>query len=333
MSEHENPKTFDPILPRPASSREEPRYQRRSLFWPVVLIGVGVILLLSNLGIFPENGWAILWRFWPLALIALGIDVLMGRRSLGGAIAGGVLVLLLLGMALGAVFFAEQVPVLMELGHPAELHTEHIAHPLNGAESAKVSINWPSRPGYLYALEDSANLIEGDIAYYGQRVFRVNQENRHTDVTLDSFAQGVSFGINFDDKKSEWRVGLNPNVALDLWLDSGSGSCNFDLTGLAMKHLNLDSGSGSIHLTLPDAGNFSGDIDSGSGSVTIILPKNVGLRVELDDGSGSFDPGGRLVLVSGEKDDDGVWETENYDKADYQIELDINQGSGSIRIE
>lgn len=333
MSERENPKAFDPILPQSVSAREEPRYQRRSLFWPVVLIGVGVILLLSNLGIFPENGWAILWRFWPLALIALGVDVMIGRRSTGGAIAGGVLVLLLLGMALGAVFFAEQVPFLMELGRPAELHSEHIAHPLNGAESAKVSINWPSRPGYLYALEDSTHLIEGDIDYYGQLVFRVNQENRHTDVTLDSFTQGISYGITFDDKQSDWRVGLSPDAALDLWLDSGSGSGNFDLTRLNVTHLALDSGSGSIHLILPEDGDFSGDIDGGSGSITLILPEGVGLRVELDDGSGSFDPGERLVLVSGEKDDDGVWETENYDKADYQIDLDINQGSGSIRIE
>lgn len=333
MSERENPEGIEPILSRPAPAQSTPRYQRRSLFWPITLIGVGVLLLLSNLGVFPDGGWAILWRFWPLALIALGIDVLIGRRSLGWAIAGGILILLLLGMALGAAFFAEQIPFLVELSRPTELRHEHVSHPLNASESAQVTIDWPGASGYLSVLEDSASLIEADVAYRGELVFQVNQENRHVDVTLNSFSQGVSYGIFLDDSPAEWRVGLHPAVALDLWLDASSGNCDFDLTGLKVTHLNLDAGSGSVRLILPADGDFSGDIEGSSGSITLILPKGVGLRVDLESGSGSFNPGGRLALVSGEKDDDSVWETENYDKADYQINLTIDQGSGSIRIE
>jgi hypothetical protein len=58
----------------------------------------------------------------------------------------------------------------------------------------------------------------------------------------------------------------------------------------------------------------------------------VGMRVTLISGSGSFQPDARFTLVSGELDDDGVWETENYASADYKIDLTIDQGSGSIRI-
>ena len=69
-----------------------------------MLIGFGVLLLLSNLGVFPESGWAVLWRFWPVALVALGLDVLIGRRSLGGVIASGVLILISVGMLIGLAF-------------------------------------------------------------------------------------------------------------------------------------------------------------------------------------------------------------------------------------
>ena len=42
----------------------------------LILIGVGIVLLLANLGVFWWFNWA---NFWPLILIALGIALLAGR--------------------------------------------------------------------------------------------------------------------------------------------------------------------------------------------------------------------------------------------------------------
>jgi hypothetical protein len=61
------------------------------------------------------------------------------------------------------------------------------------------------------------------------------------------------------------------------------------------------------------------------------MPDTVGLRIILDGGSGAFRTDERFVLASGDPDD-GIWETENYDNADHQIELEIDQGSGAISI-
>ena len=74
-------------------------------------------------------------------------------------------------------------------------------------------------------------------------------------------------------------------------------------------------------------------IDSGSGRVAIVIPDGVGVRVVLDSGSGAFRPDARFQMVSGERDDDSVWETENYDTAANTIELHVDQGSGDVRIE
>ena len=52
--------------------------------------------------------------------------------------------------------------------------------------------------------------------------------------------------------------------------------------------------------------------------------------IELDSGSGSFSPGGSFELVSGERNGDSVWETKNYENSNFQIEMGIDQGSGSI---
>ena len=53
-----------------------------------------------------------LWRFWPLILVAVGIDVLFGQRSALGAIISAFLVLMLIAVVGGAVFFADQLPFL-----------------------------------------------------------------------------------------------------------------------------------------------------------------------------------------------------------------------------
>ncbi len=114
--------------------------------------------------------------------------------------------------------------------------------------------------------------------------------------------------------------------------DSGNGSFDFDLSDLQVSELYLDAGSGSGDLMLPPDSTFEAYIEGGSGSIDITLPDGVGARVEIDSGSGSFNPDSRFRLVDGERGDDGVWETDDYDSAEYVVELSIDQGSGSVRI-
>ena len=303
-----------------------------SVFWPLVLISAGVLLLLTNLGYLPWESWNLVWRLWPVLLVALGIDVLIGRRSMFGAIVSGLLILLLIGGAIVLVLFAQNIPGLTELAQPPAVRVRHIEYPLGGVESATVTIDWTSMPGHLGALHDSPNLIVGDIAYRGELTFDVDVQNDRADVVLDSHFSGPqfwpsSFG-NWEDYR--WDVELSPNVSLDLTLDVGSGSCDLDLSDLQISDLFLDVGSGSVDLALPADSTFEARIDGGSGSLGIALPESVGARVVLDSGSGSFHPGGRFRLVEGERNDDGVWETDDFDSAEYTIDLSIDQGSGSI---
>jgi len=319
-------------------SEEVPQRRKRrvpSFFWPLVLIGAGVLLLLANLGYVPWQSWNALWRLWPVLLIALGIDVLIGRRSMLGAIVSGLLILALIAGAVALVVFAPNIPALSSLTQASEWQTEHVEHPLASTERASIHVDWTSAPGYLSALSDSSNLIEGDVTYRGQLIFDVDAHGAQTDVLLDSQYSGPWFGPPdfLQGLDARWDVMLSPDVAIDLTLDSGSGSCDFDLSDLQIGYLFLDSGSGSIDLALPPDSTFNARIDSGSGSLDITLPRGVGARVVVDSGSGSFRPDERFRLVEGRPNDDGVWETEDYDAADHVIDLEIDQGSGSIRID
>jgi hypothetical protein len=320
---------------RRRSWREHRRERRRppSVFWPIVLIGAGVVLLLANLGYLRWESWNVLWRLWPLLLVALGIDIFIGRRSTGGAILSAFLILLLLGAVIAVALFAQNIPAIADWAKPVELQSQHVEYPIAGVETASVNIDWTSQPGYLSALGDSANLIEGDISYYGDLTFDVKVHGKQADVVLDSHVSAWPFWSWSDEPEKRWDVKLNTEVPLDLNLDTGSGHCDFDLSRLKIDSLTLNSGSGSIVLALPSDSDFDFQLDSGSGSIAITLPQGVGARVTLDSGSGSFNPDQRFTLVEGERGEDGIWETDNYRTAEHTVQFTIDQGSGSISID
>ncbi len=320
--------TEDNISPQPTDKPR--RKSHRSFFWPIMLISLGVLLLLSNLGIVAWSTWNLLWRFWPLILVAVGIDVLFGQRSTLGAILSAFLVLALIGVVAGAIFFADMLPFLNNFSSKSSWQTSNVYHELEDYESANVYIDWTSPPGSLYALSDSTTLIEGDLTYLGELVFDVDSRGSVVDVNLDTRLIN-NWGTPFQgSSRAKWEIGLTPEIPLDLSLDSGSGSCDFDLSGLMIDDLYLDSGSGSIQIALPGRQTFHFELDSGSGSLQIDLPEDTGVRVDLDSGSGSFNPGNDFDLVSGERRGDGTWESDNYETANYTIDIDIDQGSGSI---
>ena len=307
------------------------RRRSRSYFWPIILISIGVLLLLSNLDIVPWTTWNLLWRFWPLILVAVGIDVLIGQRSATGSVISAFLILALIGAAASAVFFAEQLPFLADYVKETPWQTDHVEQALEDYESASILIDWTSQPGTLGALNKSDNLIEGDLTYQGDLIFDVQSRGSEADILLDTRISENWGIIPFQTSpNAKWDISLTPEIPLDLTLDTGSGSCDFDLSGLTLEEFFLDSGSGSINLTLPEGQSYPVKIDSGSGSLRITIPEDTGIRVKIDSGSGSFNPGSRFELVSGERDGDGIWETKNYSSAAYTIELVIDQGSGSI---
>lgn len=49
---------------------------KRKIFWPLLIIIVGLYLLADNLGLLPAEYLNNIWRFWPVVLIALGLSML-----------------------------------------------------------------------------------------------------------------------------------------------------------------------------------------------------------------------------------------------------------------
>jgi len=325
---------------------EERRFGYRSLFWPIVLIGLGVIWLLSNLGVIPVTSLYTLLRLWPLILIVIGLDLLIGRRS---RLIGG-----LIGLAAVAlvIFLLVAAP---NLGLPSggEVKTERFSEPVGQAQSAAVLLDLSAEPTTIRSLGDSDQLIDADIRHTGRIDFSVSGD-RDKRVTLTRTGTGFDWWV--PGQELHWDIGLTGRIPLDLTIDGGSGSIEAGLEGLQLSGLNVDVGSGSFSAALPasadgyavdfEGGSGSADIslpgdanismrlDTGSGSVNLDIPPDAAVRVDVQDsGSGSLNLPSGLEQVRDGDNDEGTWESAGYAQAAEKIDIVIvDLGSGSVSI-
>ena len=330
---------------------EERHPHHHSFFWPIILVGVGVIWLLRNLGIIPMFSLGSIIQFWPLLLIVLGLDILFSRRFPWiGSVVG------LLAVAAVVAYLVTGPKLGLESGGAAS--TDTYSEPVGSTETVKYVFDTSSSPVDVSALDaNDDNLILANITHRGTMRFDVTGSENKTVRMSESYQDTGWLYWDFSFDHLKWDIALNPDVPTEFEINGGSGSIDVDLRGIQLTDFSGDFGSGSSDIKLPETDDaYTADIESGSGSVTLDLPEETSLTMTLDTGSGSTsinvpsdaalrievmdDGSGSLSLPDGlRKSSDsssfsiGAWQTDNYDDADVQILIKIlGQGSGSISI-
>ncbi len=213
----------------------------RSLFWPILLISVGLIWFLANINVIPSFNAIALLNLWPLLLIALGLDLIFGRKS---PVVGLLIGLATVGAAIAIVVAA---PTLVPSN---QYTTETFTEAVGTATSASVRIDGASQPVTIRALNDSANLFEGSIGHSGVMDFQVSGSAEKQISLRQRSSISVPFSFNITEML-KWDIGLNPKVPVALTYDGASGSSQLNLGGLQLTSLSVDGGSGSLRITLP----------------------------------------------------------------------------------
>ena len=326
---------------------ESPR--QRSIFWPIVLIGVGVILLLANFNLITTANLATLSSLWPLLLVALGLEILIGRRS---TLASGLIGLLVVG----AFIFILVAGQKLGLNLPsAQVIQERFSEPIGSTKSAKVLVDIASDPVTINALSGSTDLFDANITHFGEMEFIVSGTSEKS-IELRKRSSAAAFTWSLPTQPTRWDIALSPAVPLDLKLIGGSGSANADLSRLQIEGLqvdvasgsfslilpesiqayeaNFEGGSGSLRVTLPVKTNLTLSVDGASGSISFELPTGTEVRIEVtDSGSGSLNLPRGLTQVEKGEGDEGIWETPGYANATQRILIRVQDiGSGSLNI-
>ncbi len=249
--------------------------RREGMVGAVVLIGLGTLFLLSNLGYLALSTWEIIVRFWPVFLGALGIDIILGRRRPWVPFLAAILGLLLVA---GVAFLIVGAPGI-NTGR-----TEQVSLPLNDLSQANGSIAIPVGRLDLSGGATTGSLLQGDAKIGALGMVSQN-------VVGNSFflnAEALTFNpINVGDS-DHWELHLNPAVAYHLTVNMAVGEENIDLTGLSVQQVNLKMAVGSLVVRLPAAA-VSGEIKGAVGETVVYVPRGAVVRIHLDTGLAGVD--------------------------------------------
>jgi hypothetical protein len=225
--------------------------RRSGLFWGVILLLIGLLLLLSNLGIIAVNVWG---AVWAVVLIALGVGILWGTVVGPGAADG-----------------------------------DAITIPLEDATSARVRVKHGA--GRLRVSGGAAPdaLVEGTLSsgldYQARRIgdeLDVEMSPRRFPFFMAPWSWGRE-GLG-------WTFGLNDAIPLSLAFETGASDARLDLSELRVTDLRLQTGASSVQVTLPArAGHTQAHIEAGAASVSIRVPADVAAQVRFEGGLASID--------------------------------------------
>ena len=311
--------TLLPATPMPGADSA----RRGGFVLPLMLIALGTVFLLNTMGVMNWNVWSFIARLWPLFLIAFGLELLLGRRSSASSLIATLLVVLVVGGLVTALVWSY-------VGWGAQtVTTQQITQPLNGAQDADVHIQFGVGTLRLGALTDSNDLLGGSINLYArerlERAFNVSNGTAY--LRLNSNTDGIFPFWNTDGGARTWELDLNPDVPIDLEVDSGAGDSNLDLQQLNLTNLTVDGGVGRTTIVLPERGQLTADVNAGVGQVTIKIPEGVDARIKARQGLGN-------ISVNGNFSRNGdTYESPGYDNAANRIDLDVNGGVGQVVVE
>lgn len=310
---------------------------RRSLAGPLILILLGVLFLLMNLG---YNGltWGVfpaLLRFWPLILVAIGIGIaLTAQRGASSHIVGWVFVALLVILIIAAV----ASPRTFERWGSSAVVSRSFSTTAEENRATEAEINLSTGSAQVAVTGGGESLFTANARYESRRGdYKLGREwigktlrldyhrdarnswgwfdftpERH-DVSLGETPMGLS--IRVGSGKVDLRPGSTPLKELELSAGSGQVAAEMEnANAVTCSSLRADVGSG--RLSIREFGNLrSGSAELRVGSGTILLETGLLMKGEnvarITVGSGHA----RVILPAGTA---------------YRIKGSI--GSGSVRV-
>jgi hypothetical protein len=285
----------------------------------LILITVGILFLLSNLGVLKVDFWQ-LWRLWPVLLILLGIDLIIGRRSTLGSVIALVLAVVVIGGAIALVALTPDV-----FGREAAERDMRIEEPLGSVDEAELRVGFAAGTLEIERLQDSDALIKGDLELASNRrpVWEFSQSGENAQLALNWAGSYQPWSGRGD----RWDLALSPRVAFSLDVDVGAGDATIDLTGLDIRDLRIQTGAGRNTIVLPEEGRFEARVTGGVGQMIVEIPREMGARIEVDRGLGGLQMPRRFERLDGD-----VYESENWDSSDNRVTIEIEVGIGQLTI-
>ena len=254
-------------------------YKREGLAGSLLFIGIGTILLLSNLGYSTLGNWQYLLRYWPVLIIAIGLDILFPIRTR---------LLSYLGLVLGILLIAGLVYLIGNRMIYTEnaVSTDHMVVKADDIKQASIDLQMNAGSLIIGDQAEPANMVEATLHLYNMQNVYQDQRIREDTGYFTMRSSGLQLvdynenGFNFED--TSWNIQINPELPTRMENLLIAGEMTSTIT--AMQQLDMENTVifGKNVVILPS----SGDVDVTSsvifGELEISVPKNANVMILVD---------------------------------------------------
>ena len=277
-------------------------YNYRGLFWPGVLILIGVLALLVNTNVIPSDRLYRLGDLWPLLLIVLGLELLIRRAAMPApAATAAAAVIVVLAVVGAAVYVAA--------GPPLGSGTLDSSQPVGALNSASLQVNVGGA-----SIKVSGNSSLGDDLYHAH----IGYSGRAPSVELDRSSGQLRISQNgggflFPSQHFTLDLQINPKVPWGINVNAGGTNETLDLAAVNVTQIDLNTGGSSEDITLGEPhGTVSIQINGGGLTVHLHRPPDAGAAVHVSGGAVSLTFDGRHRGGIGSVDDSSGGTTGTY---------------------
>ncbi len=254
----------------------------RDFVLPLVLIAIGLVFFLQDSGIVGHDV-----QLWPVVLIAIGIGIVLSALPIGGS---------------GAASARASVP-------------------LAGATSGRVIVKHGAGRLWIRSTHDPGVLVDG--SFVGGVHPRERRTGEELEVTLERHGWAPWGGRGSVD----WEVGLSRQVPIRLQVDAGASRADLDLSDLTIPDLRVNTGASQTRITMPAHGRTTAAIACGAASVRIRIPERTPARILVRTGLA----GVRIDEMRFPRTADG-YRSSDYDGSADVVDLAIEGGAASVEV-
>lgn len=252
-----------------------------------------VLILLGGLFLLQARGLIadVFGWFWPIVLILLGAWIVFGRFIPFGSSGGETFSIDLQGAA----------RVDLDFDHGAGTVV------LTGGAPTGVAIT-----GLQAAGKDVSSHLSGDC------------------LTVDLNA-GPTFIPFLGPDGGEWRFQVTQEVPVNLKVDAGASSLDFDFTNVRLAFLGVDTGASTLKVKLPaNAGHTLVDVESGAATIEMVVPEGVAARIRCEQGVSSMNIDEKRFPRAASMSN--LYQSPDYDSTANQVEISLEGGANSVKI-
>ena len=281
--------------------------------WGLLLVALGVIFLLQNLGVLGWGVWGTLWRFWPVVLLLIGLNIILRGQSPW----------LMLGITAVVLIGVIDAAVLVERSRPPAVAAP-FSQPLQGITGASAEINFGAGALLIGSLPPgSPSLVEGMSYPEVKQDFRLQGSKG----VLNLMVPGRGFWT-FGERGLQLEASFSPDVPLELVVKTGASDAQVDLTSLQVRRLEVDVGASRLRLLLPaKAGITEAEVKAGAASVSVTIPQGVAARIAAETAVGSLNVDTSRFPKVGNR-----YESPEFATATNRVDLTVKSGVASIDI-